>query len=221
MAAIKQIFFSYSNIEPDTVLYDKINKHFSSYVRNKVISIVDRKEIFRQNADENIAFELLKKSDIAVPLLSSDFLNSDECLKLLGTAISENKLIIPVLLREIDIDSDEELRKIKKNLLPVDGRSILQHFNSTQDPDEILTAITRKIKSLALSELAEVKIAATSRLYYYILAALVVGMGVCATIFTYAKLRDVTVSCFVFLMFVCVALFALKNVLFPTTLKKI
>lgn len=220
MSATKQIFFSYSDFAQDRELYLRLNRHFSSYVRNKLISIIDKDVIFKQSADKNIAFDLLRKSDITVPLLSADYLANEECFEMLKTAVSEKKNIIPILIREVDIESDENLKSLKDHMLPADGKSVLQHFDATEDDDVILVAVTKRIKDAAFKELESVHIAHESKTFYYILAAVVLGMGICAAIYTKNRLEDITVAVFVLLLFVSISLFALKNALFPTSFKK-
>ena len=216
----KSIFFSYSDIEQDKALYRKINSHFASYVRNKLILIIDKDEIFKRSADKQNAFKLLRESDVAVPLLSADYLNSTDCYEQLTTAVSEKKMIIPVLLRNVDIEGNEELKTIKNKILPGDGRSVLQHFDNTQDDDSILVDISKRIKDSVFMEFEKTTISTDSRKFYYILGGIILGMGICAAIYAYHELEDITVSIFALLLFISVALFTLKNALFPTKLKR-
>ncbi|HOZ96255.1 MAG TPA: hypothetical protein PKY86_05450 [Niabella sp.] len=220
MNAAKQIFFSYSDIAQDKDLYSKINRHFSSYVRSKIISIVDKDTIFKQSADKTIAFELIRKSDLTVPLISADYLANDECYELLKTAISEKKDIVPILIRDVDIESEPELRLLKNRFLPEDGKSVLEHFDQKEDDDIILVAISKQIKDSAFREFKTVRIANDSKTFYFILAAIVLGMGITATIYVKQKLNDTTITIFTFLLFLSIALFAIKNALFPTGFKR-
>ncbi len=220
MPSTKQIFFSYSDFAQDKELYHRLNRHFSSYVRNKLVSIVDKDVIFKESADKKIAFELLRKSDVAVPLLSADFLADADCFEILKTAISEKKDIIPVLIREVDMECDENLKGLKEKLLPSDGKSVLQHFDITEDDDAILAAVTKHIKNVAFREFQQVQITKDSRVFYYSLSAVILSMGVCAAIYTHHSIESVTAALFVFLLFLSISLFALKYALFPTAIKK-
>lgn len=220
MPTPKHIFFSYSDYSKDKELYSLLNRHFSSYVRKKLISIIDKDSIFSSTASKEGAFEFLKKADLAVPLISADYLANEECFQLLKTAIAEKKDIIPVLIRDVDLDSDDELKILRNKILPEDGKSILEHFDNKEDDDIILVAVSKRIKDAAFKELSSVEIRSDSNIFYYILAFLILGLGTTASLFVWNHLHDLTISIFVFLLFLCIVFFALKHVLFPTSFKR-
>ena len=115
MSTPKKIFFSYSNQNEDLEFYNKIHKHFAAYSNIGMLGIIDKKEIFKLTGDSTKINELLKTSDITIPLLSIDFINDEECLKQLEVAAGEKKVIVPVLLRDFDWEAFKEITQYKSN----------------------------------------------------------------------------------------------------------
>lgn len=216
---MKKIFFAYSDNAKDVELYKEFNKHFKNYARNGMLMIIDKDELFRVNNDSEKVIEFLNQSDITIPLLSIDYLNSDQCIKILEAASTGNKQIIPVLLRDCDYTEIEKLKSLQGNLLPEDKEPVTEHIIKDEGPDEIFTAIAKKVKGIIFKELESVNIKKGSNLFYYILAGVVFLIGGLTAVYSYSKWGDWIISIIIFLMFTVVALFALKNVLFPTKFK--
>ena len=150
-------------------------------------------------------------------------MNSDECLKLLDVAKASQKPIIPILLRACEWEEIDKLKDFEKNILPEKERSVVQLISSDKTGDVIFSGIARKVKAVIfkddLKKLEEVKIAGNSKAFYYILAGIVLVIGGLASSISYSLFMDWKIAAVIFLMFVVVALLALKNILFPTKFK--
>ena len=220
---MKKIFFAYSDDTEDIGLYKELKQHFASYARQGFLSIIDKDELFRTSGDLEKTNELLRNSDLAIPLLSIDYLNSDQCLKLLDDARASKKPIIPILLRACEWEDVNELRDLEQNILPDKKQSVVQLIASDKTGDVIFSGIAKKVKAVIfdddLKKLDEIRVAGNSKLFYYILAGIVLVIGGLASSIAYTRFSDWKIATVIFLMFVAVALLALKNVLFPTKFK--
>ncbi len=219
MPAPKKIFFSYSSYTEDVDLYNRIHKHFAAYSKFGLISIVDKNEIFLISGDAAKINEIQNSTDITVPLLSVDFVNDEECLKQLDNAVSGNKIIVPVLLRSFDWESIQKLNQYRKRMLPEDLSSVEDHISSGSNDDSIFKEIAQRVKGIALPEIGNISIQHSSNTFYYIIASIVLAIGILAAWFIYDKNGDYRISIAAFLMSVIIAMVALKNVLFPNKLK--
>jgi hypothetical protein len=213
---MKKIFFAYSDNAEDVDLYKKFNKHFAAYARKGLIDIVDKDELFRINNDGSKTVEFLTTADLTVPLLSIDYLNSDECVKLLNAATNAKKLIIPVLLRDFDWQEMEEIRILQNSLLPEDKQSVNTHVSVDKDKDEVFASIAKRVKGIVFNDFVDISIKKRSGTFYYIIGSIVMLIGILAGIVSYTRWDDWKISTIIFLMFAGIALFAVKNVLFPT-----
>ncbi len=217
---MKKIFFAYSDDTEDIDLYKELKQHFTAYARQGFLSIIDKDELFRTSGDREKVNELLRNSDFTIPLLSIDYLNSDECLKLLDDAKASKKPIIPILLRACEWEELDKLKDLEENILPDNKQSVVQLISSDKSGDAIFSGIARKVKAVIfdddLKKLEEVQVAGNSKTFYYILAGIVLVIGGLVSAISYSRLADWKITAVVFLMFVVVALLALKNVLFPT-----
>ena len=216
---MKKIFFAYSDNAKDVELYKEFNKHFKTYARSGMLMIIDKDELFRINNDNEKTLKFLDESDITVPLLSVDYLTNDQCLALLESAVAGNKTIIPVLLRDCDYAGIDKMKGLESSLLPDDKQSVIEHSIIEGGIDEVFSAIAKKVKAIIFKELESVTIKTGSKLFYYILSGIVFLIGGLATAISYSKWDDWKISSIVFLMFAVIALFSLKNVLFPTKFK--
>ena len=216
---MKKIFFTYSDNAKDVELYKEFNKHFKTYARNGMLMIIDKDELFRINNDNEKTLKFLDESDITMPLLSIDYLNNDQCLKLLESAVAGNKTIIPVLLRDCDYAGIVKIKELENNLLPDDKESVTEHIIKEGGQDEVFSAMAKKVKAIIFKELESVIIKTGPKLFYYILSGIVFLAGGLAAAISYTKWGDWKISSIVFLMFAVIALFSLKKVLFPTKFK--
>jgi len=213
---MKKIFFAYSDNEEDVDLYKKFNKHFAAYARKGLIFIVDKDELFRENNDRTKLEESLKTADITVPLLSIDYLASDECVKLLDAATSAKKMIVPVLLRDFDWQEMDEMKTLRNAMLPEDKQSVNAHVSADRDKDEVFASIAKRVKAIVFNDFEGIRIKKRSGAFYYIIASIVLLIGILAGVVSYTEWGDWKISAIIFLMFGGIALFSVKNVLFPT-----
>ena len=216
---MKKIFFAYSDNVKDVELYKEFNKHFKTYAKSGMLMIIDKDELFRINNDNEKILKFLDESDITVPLLSIDYLTNDRCIQLLESAVAGNKTIIPVLLRDCDYQGIDKLKGLEHKLLPDDKDSVTEHNIKDGGLDEVFTTIAKKVKSIIFKELELVTIKTGPKLFYYILSGIVFAMGILAAAISYSSWKNWMISSGIFLMFVVIALFSLKNVLFPTKFK--
>lgn len=217
---MKKIFFTYSDDAQDVELYKELRQHFATYARKGFLAIIDKDELFKLSNDRQKTAEFLLNADITIPLLSIDYLNSDDCLKLLDTAATSQKQIIPVLLRDCDWTELEKIKALEKNMLPDDKTPVAQHITSDGNEDKVMAGIARKVKAVVfnddLKKLEELHTGTGSTKFYYILAGIVLLIGILGSIYSYTRWNNWMLSGIVFLMFLGIALFAVKNSLFPT-----
>jgi len=217
---MKKVFFAYSDDTEDIDLYKELKQHFTAYARQGFLAIMDRDELFRRSGNQEKYEEFLRESDFAVPLLSIDYLNSEECLKLLDAAKTSEKPIIPILLRACEWEEIDKLRGLEKNILPDNKQSVSQLISSTKSGDVVFSRIARQVKAVVFSndlkKLQQINLAGNTKTFYYILAGIVLVIGALAAAISYSKWTDWKISTVIFLMFVAIALLALKHVLFPT-----
>lgn len=218
---MKKIYFSYSDKPEDQSLYKDLNNHLQQYKRKGWIEIYDEQELFKQNGDLAKNEEFLKSSDLTIPLISIDYLNNDECLKILKLADMQHIKIVPILLRECDWTADDILKKYSNEVLPDEKKSI-EHLSKTlPDKQTIFKEIGDEIKCFIFPELHSVKMAETGSSFYWIVAGLVLVIGILASFYIYTKTDEILLAVLSFLLFGLIALMSVKNVLFPTKLSTI
>lgn len=221
MGTPKKIFFSYSNQEEDLELYSKLNKHFSAYSRAGLLGIIDKAALFKLTADKSGIVNILKSSDITIPLLSIDFMNDEECMQLFDAAAKDEKMIIPVLLRDFDLSAFDEIKSFRQNILPNDLVPIENQISAGKNDDTVFKEIAQRVKAIVLPEIGKIVIQKSSHTFYYIIATLVLIIGVIASVSVYnlsggfEQSQRILFSVLCMLMFISIGLIALKNVLFP------
>lgn len=157
MATPKKIFFSYSNQEEDLQLYTKINRHFAGYSRIGLVGIIDRAELFRTTSDREQALEQIRKADLAVPLLSIDYVTDEECLQQLEKAASSQVKIVPVLLRDFDWEAHQNITRYKSQMLPDDLSPVEKHITEDQNDDTVFKEIAQSVKAIILPEIGSME----------------------------------------------------------------
>ncbi len=224
MGTPKKIFFSYSNQNEDLELYSKIHKHFAAYSNIGMLGIIDKKEIFKLTGDTTKINELLKTSDITIPLLSIDFINDEECLKQLQSAAGDNKIIVPVLLRDFDWEAFKEITQYKTQMLPNDHTPVENRITAGKNDDTVFKEIAQHVKAIIFPEIRNITVQKTSHRFYYVIASLVMVTGIVASVTVYnftdglVQTQRILFTVLSLLMFACIVLIALKNVLFPNKL---
>lgn len=224
MPAPKKIFFSYSNHTEDLELYSRINKHFAAYAGIGLLGIIDKKEIFKLTADRNKVIEILKTTDITIPLLSIDYVNDQECISQLESAGGENKIIIPVLLRDFDWQAFNQISRYQEKMLPNDRTPVENHISRDSNDDTVFKEIAQQVKAVIFPEIKNLEVKRSSNTFYYVIAGLVFVIGIVASVIVYNltggldQLQRILFTVLSLLMFSCISLIALKNVLFPNKL---
>lgn len=224
MCAPKKIFFSYSSQAEDLEFYQKINKHFKAYADIGLLGIIDRKEIFKLTADKKKAVEILSGSDMAVLLLSIDYVTDEECIQQLEAASLNEVKIIPVLLRDFDWQAFTKITKYRQQILPDDLKPVENHITEGENDDTIFKEIAQNVKAIILPEIGKLEVQKTSNRFYYIIAGIVfiTGIVVSAIVYSltggYSQMQRILFSSLSLLMFASIGLIALKNVLFPNKL---
>lgn len=214
---MKKIFFTYSDTSEDVTLYKELKLHFTPYARKGLLEIIDRDELFKRSGDTLKTQEILLSSDVTVPLISIDYLNNDECVKLLEIAAQKNRLVIPVLLRECEWDEFEKLKGLGSLFLPVDKQPVKDHIKKEGSEDKIMSAIARKLKAVTFeNDLArmddfEEKTRVKPKKFYYIITSILALIGVLAASIAWSLLLDWRISVLIFLMFLVIGLFAGKK----------
>ncbi len=224
MGTPKKIFFSYSNQSEDLELYKKINKHFAAYAGIGLLGIIDRAELFKVTGDNAAIAEILKSSDIAIPLLSIDYVNDADCLQQLETATQNQIRIVPVLLRDFDWEAFSRITQYKQQMLPNDHTPVENHITAGNNDDTVFKEIAQNVKAIIFPEIGKIEVQKTSHTFYYIIATLVFIAGIVASVIIYNltdgidQIQRILFSVLSLLMFACIGLLALKNVLFPNKL---
>jgi hypothetical protein len=224
MGTPKKIFFSYSNQTEDLELYKKINKHFAAYAGIGLLGIIDRAELFKVTGDNAAIAEILKSSDIAIPLLSIDYVNDADCLQQLDTATQSQIRIVPVLLRDFDWEAFTRINQFRQQMLPNDHTPVENYISAGNNDDTVFKEIAQNVKAIIFPEIGKIEVQKTSHTFYYIIATLVFIAGIVASVIIYNltdgidQLQRILFSVLSLLMFACIGLLALKNVLFPNKL---
>jgi len=216
MASPKKIFFSYSSQPEDLTLYNKLYKHFALYSKAGYIGIIGKDELLSIDNDTTRINEILKSVDITVPLLSTNFFNDSNCLQQISAASSQQVKIIPILLSSCEWQIFPGYIQYESNLLPEDKQPLLAHMDDTSDKDKVLMEVAQRIKHIAFPEIKELQLAKPNNLFNYILAVIVMALGVAAAIYVFRETQNNTFTILSFLMFACIAMVSLKNVLFPS-----
>lgn len=139
-----QVFISYSH--KDEVLKDELLKHLAALKRSKCISEWnDRKILAGQTLDSKID-ENIKKANIILLLISSDFIASDYCYeKEMSLALEREKSnevhVVPVIMRHCDWQSSPFSHLLA---CPKDGRPIM----SFEDKDEGFADVAITLRKL-------------------------------------------------------------------------
>ncbi|MGB3084033.1 MAG: hypothetical protein WBB21_04915, partial [Saprospiraceae bacterium] len=152
------------------------------------------------------------------PLISIDYLNSEECRSMLKIADTEHIKIIPIILRACDWKTDDILNKYSHDAIPDDNKSVEHLSKILPDKQTIFKQIGDDIKCFIFPELQSIKIADQGHRFYWILASLVLIIGAMASYYLYTRIEDLFLSILSLLMFGLVALLSLRSVLFPTKL---
>lgn len=149
------LFFSYSHKDED--LRNELDKHLSILKRNGIISAWhDRCILPGADIDHEINLNL-KKADIVLLLISSDFLSSDYCYdKEMAFALERHEkkeiVVIPIILRPCDWKNSPF-----KNLLvtPTDGKAVVKYPTLDDAFLDIVTQIRKVASAISTTNYSE------------------------------------------------------------------
>jgi TIR domain len=212
MGPKKKIFFTYS--DTDKTQFNNLCLHFSVlqdkaefWYKDKLLSGDDVEEVTKQQ---------LSESDILLHLLSVYSANDTACKKQIEYSVAADKKVIPVLLSSYDWKTDHTFSRFEDHILPEDKQPIDLHQNF----NAVCTEIVQDIKQSVFGEKVSRK-NNNSRTFYWILASVVLLIGIFTSIAVYNFFSDWIISGIAFLLFVCIDLLILRRLLFPTNISSL
>ena len=100
-----RVFISYSH--HDKSMKEHLMKHLNSLIRQKYIELWHDDMILPGKSINDDIFRAMKECDMALLLISADYLVSDYCysieMETFMNLRSTGKIVIPVLLRPVDL----------------------------------------------------------------------------------------------------------------------
>jgi hypothetical protein len=206
---MKKIFFNYSNDSEDGKMMRNLSLHFS-VLKDKVDLWHKGKLLPGDTVDEALS-DNLNNSDAVLHLLSISYAAEEDCMELLEQGIEKQKKNIPVLLSSFDWQSVDAINKLEDELLPQDHQPVDTHANY----NEIYTEIVQTVRSEVLG--VKSKGRPNDRLYYYILATLILAAGAGISLWANSIFDHLGITIGVFSLSVIGALFTLRHIIFPTS----
>lgn len=141
-----KVFISYSHCDKE--MKEELMKHLNSLIRQKYIQVWQDGEMPLGSDINETIFRKMMECDIALLLLSADYVNSDYCysveMETLMSLRDTGKIVIPILLREVDLKGTP-FENIKS--LPEDRKAV----NSFSDRDVAMKSIASGIRSVVES----------------------------------------------------------------------
>lgn len=144
MMSKKNIYISYA--EKDKIYKDEFVEHLSPLIYSDLIEELNSNSILPGKDWRDEIRKQIDQADLYVFLLSSSFfasgyLNDMEVQRALSISRKENKMIIPILLREVDYSSLElsNYQALPRNSKPV---------ASWENRDKAWTSIVKEIKEI-------------------------------------------------------------------------
>ena len=207
---MKKIFFNNSDEAEDAKMMRNLCLHFS-VLKDKVDLWHKGKILPGDTVNETLSTNL-NNADAVLHLLSISYTAEDDCMKLLGQGIKQDKNNIPVLLSSFDWESVEEIKKLQEKLLPHDHKAVDVHPNY----NEVYTEIVQTVKKDVLG--IETKAGSNGRMFYYVLAGLILVVGTGATILTKDSIDNWGITAGLFSLFIIAAFFTIRKIIFPTSI---
>lgn len=208
----KKLFLNYSTgNQEDVKMYNNLSLHLS-VIRDRIdpwsVSYIKPGDEPDKEIQQNF-----EGSDAIVHLLSINFENDNQCLSLLLNGIKEKKQNIPILISSFDWESDTNLAALREQILPHPDQPI----DTFSNPNLVFKTIIQALRAKVLGDSAPAKMK-SDRTFYYIFTAVILAMGVVATSYAQSTFGDFRATVLVALMFLCIALFIIRKVLFPTNI---
>lgn len=218
---VKTICFLYSGDPDDMNLYKDLAPFFIRYQKKGLLQLIDREAVFQRHADMQFLGQYVTSADLTIPLISVDLINSEECMAWFQQAVGLRRPIFPVLWRPCDWTTEDVFKPYLTQVFPRGGVSVLEAADDAGEKEKLFTQIAVQVKKAIFPELETVEVrSGVNKPFFYLIAALLLLMGILAGGFVYVKLNmGLGAALFAFLMFACIALFTLRNVFFPAQLK--
>ena len=139
-----KLFCSYCH--EDEKVREKFDKHINMLIENDIIESWNDTKITPGANLENQINQNLIDADIVLPLLSVNFLASENCKKELRKAKAEGKKIIPIIIKhcswkEFAFEGEDRLGDLKA--LPKDGRPISKWDDYDEAWDDVYKGLKR------------------------------------------------------------------------------
>lgn len=206
----KKIFFSYTDNEPieNAKLIQTVKLHFSRL--NNEAELLFNEQQFALQADEGRLISLLDEADCKVHLLSVHYANEEKCMNQLNASVEHTENTFPILLSSFYWDNHSPFEKIESRILPAKDKPLEMEPN-------INLAMTHIVKEVASKGLGLQKAGTDGRKYYFILAFIVLILGIAATVWSYLMLGMILALLTLF-MFLCIATVVMLRVWNPTSI---
>ena len=140
-------FISYSH--QDKILKESLMKHLNSLVRQKYIELWHDNMILPGDSIDDAIFQAMKECDMALLLISADYLASDYCYSIEMETFMElrntGKIVIPVLLRPVDLKGTP-FDGIKS--LPEDRKAVSSFGNQDEAMLSIASGIRKVVETI-------------------------------------------------------------------------
>lgn len=206
---MKKIFFNYADEAEDKKMMCNLCLHFA--VLKNDLELWHKGKILPGDVVNDSLSRNFKDSDAALHLLSISYATEDQCVNLLNQGIQLHKKNIPVLLSSFDWESLKPVQELKDELLPEDHQPIDTHQNSNAAYTGIVRAVKKEVLGIESNE------PENERPFYYMVAALALLTGVGVSVWMQKELEHIGLTLGVFSLFILTALFALRKIIYPTT----
>ena len=214
----KSIYMACSDNADDLSIYKELGKHFVILTKNKLINIVDKQELFKSTSEVSEVIQKAKKCDFIIPMISIDYLNDENSMKVITGIDSDTVTIIPVLARTCAYQDMPEFQPYLNEVLPTPHESIKARNDETDDKDAIFSEISQRIKKTVLGEISEFKIESNKRFFYLAILCFVIGIASSALIFT--ETDSLILFILVLLLFMILSVISLSKYLVNKTTEK-
>jgi hypothetical protein len=171
-----KIFLAYSDFQTDVDLYKELNKHLNLPGFKSLGSITDKDTALKMKIDLNDIKKLISTHDVIIPLLSVDFLNDEKSMEILAESRSNNKRVLPILVRDCMYDNVEELSPYLSQLIP-ENNSLLGLYDNNNDRSKIFTSIAEKIQDFVLGKFSELSLDSGRPFMVLGLSSFIIGIG--------------------------------------------
>lgn len=214
----KSIYMACSDHADDVSIYNELGKHFTILAKSKLIRIVDKQELFKSTTEISEAIKKAKECDFIIPMISVDYLNDENSMKVISDINIENVTIIPILARTCAYQDIPELQPYLKEVLPEPNESIKSRYDDTEDKDAIFSEITEKIKYEVLGKFNAVSLESNKRFLYLSILCLLVG--VTGSIIVFKETDSIPLFILVLLLFMVLSVVSISKYLVNKSTEK-